>query len=564
VSAPQRAGALKIAIAQLNPTVGDLAGNRRLIEEAALRAAQAGAGLVVFPELALTGYPPMDLLEREGFVRDQLRALDALTGVSRRIPLALGAALPAPDAPPRRAALHNAAVLLADGARRAVQPKSLLPTYDVFDEKRYFAAAQQRNLVELNGMQIGLSVCEDAWACELGYRGHADPVAELAAAGADVILNLSASPWHAGRSAERRRIFCELAARCGVPIIFANQVGGNDELIFDGASFAVDAAGRLRAALPLFEPALEIADLESAPARRADDICDPEPAAQLEAALVLGIRDYFHKQGLRPGAVVGLSGGIDSAVTAWLAVRALGAEGVLGVAMPGPFSSQHSLRDAHALGRGLGIEVREADIRPIYREYRALFAGLFGARDDYGIAQQNIQSRIRGAILMAVSNAEGRLVLATGNKSELSLGYCTLYGDTVGGLAVLGDVFKRDVYALARRANRAGECIPESSITKPPSAELAPGQLDADDLPPYELLDAVLEQAIERGRGAAGIAEALARAPGLSATPEAIAGIVRRLDQSEYKRRQAPLVLRVSPKAFGAGRRLPIVHRYAL
>ncbi|MDD9872769.1 MAG: NAD+ synthase [Deltaproteobacteria bacterium] len=563
MSAPSRAGAWKIAIAQLNPTVGDLAGNRRLIEEFALRAAQAGAGLVVFPELALTGYPPMDLLEREGFVRDQLRALEALAGVSRRIPLALGAALPVKDAPPQRAALHNAAVLLADGARRAVQPKSLLPTYDVFDEKRYFAAASHRKLVELNGLQIGLSVCEDAWACELGYRGHADPVAELAAAGADLILNLSASPWHAGRSAERRRIFCELAARCRVPVIFANQVGGNDELIFDGASFAVDAAGRLRASLPLFEPALEIADLESAPALQ-PGVCDPEPEAQLESALVLGIRDYFHKQGLRPGAVVGLSGGIDSAVTAWLAVRALGPEGVLGVAMPGPFSSQHSLRDAHALGRGLGIEVREADIRPLYREYRALFAGLFGAREDYGIAQQNIQSRIRGAILMAVSNAEGRLVLATGNKSELSLGYCTLYGDTVGGLAVLGDVFKRDVYALARRANRAGECIPESTIAKPPSAELAPGQLDTDDLPPYELLDAVLEQAIERGRGAAGIAEALAREPGPAATPEAIAGIVRRLDQSEYKRRQAPLVLRVSPKAFGAGRRLPIVHRYAL
>ncbi len=295
----------------------------------------------------------------------------------------------------------------------------------------------------------------------------------------------------------------------------------------------------------------------AAGARLPDEIVDLEHVEQLERGLVLGIRDYFWKQGLPPGAVVGLSGGIDSAVTAHLAVEALGADRVVGVAMPGPFSSEHSVRDALTLARNLGIEIRTVSIETVYETYRDIFAQLFGPKEDYGLAQQNVQSRIRGAILMAVSNAEGRLVLATGNKSELSVGYCTLYGDTVGGLAVLGDVYKHDVYALARQANKNGERIPRHTIDKPPSAELAPGQLDTDDLPPYDVLDAVLEQAIEGRRGAGSIV------PPPGASGEVVAAIVRRLDRNEYKRRQSPLVLRVSPKAFGSGRRLPIVHRYA-
>jgi NAD+ synthetase len=400
---------------------------------------------------------------------------------------------------------------------------------------------------------LGLTVCEDAWAGKLPYR--LDPTAELAEQGASLVLNCSASPWHVGKTAERRHMVCELAARCRVPIVFANQVGGNDELIFDGASFAVDARGRVLATLPLFEPALEVVDLDGE-GRAHDEIRDAEDVAQLEAGLVLGIRDYFRKQDLPPGAVIGLSGGIDSAVTAHLAVEALGPDRVLGVGMPGPFSSEHSVEDALELGRNLGIETRSVDIRPIYEAYLGAFRALFGERDDYGLAQQNIQSRIRGATLMAISNAENRLVLATGNKSELSVGYCTLYGDTVGGIAVLGDVYKREVYALARHANRAGERIPEHTITKPPSAELAAGQLDSDDLPPYDVLDAVLEQAIEGGRSAA----SLEPPPGV---PAAVArAIVARLDRNEYKRRQSPLVLRASRKAFGSGRRLPIVHRY--
>ena len=546
---------MRIAIAQLNPTVGDLTGNRKLVEEAAARAEAAGAEIAVFSEMILTGYPPMDLLERDGFVRDQLAELESLAPRSRGVDLALGAVFPVEGGDSKR--LVNAAVLLRRGERVAVQAKSLLPTYDVFDEKRYFVPADRREPVATRDRSslLGLTICEDVWGGEIPYP--ADPVGDLVAAGADLLLNLSASPWHVGKPAERRRVLVELATRHRVPIVFVNQVGGNDELIFDGGSFLVDAQGRIRASLPLFEPHLAIVDLPGGgPGQLPEEVADPEPVAQLEAGLVLGIRDYFRKQGLPPGAVVGLSGGIDSAVTAHLAVQALGSSSVVGIAMPGPFSSQHSVNDALALGRHLGIEIRTVELAPIYDAYLEVFAELFGKRSDYGIAQQNIQARIRGAILMAVSNAEGRLVLATGNKSELSVGYCTLYGDTVGGLAVLGDVYKRDVYALAHHANKMGERIPAHTIAKPPSAELAPNQLDSDDLPPYEILDEVLHQAIEEGLGVGSVR------PPAGASPEVTRAIVRRLDRNEYKRRQAPLVLRVSRKAFGSGRRLPIVHRY--
>jgi len=553
---------MRIAIAQVNPIVGDLAGNRMLVERAAARAAAGGADLVVLPELALTGYPPMDLLERKGFVRAQQAELEALLPASRDVAIAVGAVIPAKDG--RRVErdepyeeLWNAAVVLAAGEVVAVRAKSLLPTYDVFDEKRYFSPAAQREPLRLPGddTTLGIAICEDTWAEEMAY--DVDPVAELQWAGARIVLNPSASPWHVGKAAERRAMLSRLAKRCGLAIVFVNQVGGNDELVFDGGSFVVDAHGDVRAQLPLFEPAFAIVELpDASPGTRVDDVVDPSDVEQLEAGLVLGIRDYFEKQKLPPGAVIGLSGGIDSAVTAHLAALALGPERVLGIAMPGPYSSEHSVADALELGRLLGIEVRTVDIAPVYDAYRSLFAKLFGERESYGLTQQNIQSRIRGATLMAVSNQENRLVLATGNKSELSVGYCTLYGDTVGGIAVLGDVYKRDVYALARHANRAELRIPKGSIEKPPSAELAPDQLDSDDLPPYDVLDAVLEQAIEGELGR----EAVVAPPG--ATTEVARAIVRRLDRNEYKRRQTPLVLRTSRKAFGSGRRLPIVHRY--
>jgi NAD+ synthetase len=548
---------MRLAIAQVNPTVGDLAGNRRLVEEAAAKAISERADLVVLPEMVLTGYPPMDLLERDGFVDDQLRELDALLSTSRNISIVLGAVVPYQQS--GRAKLQNAAVLLADGERRAVRAKSLLPTYDVFDERRHFAPATRREPVTLRdgGPLLGLTVCEDAWVDHLGYR--TDPVAELAAAGCAAIVNLSASPWHVSKPAERRQVIGDLARKNGVPICFVNQVGGDDELIFDGGSFVVDARGRVQKKLTLFEPAFEVVDLDggSAPLEGAD-LSDPDAIAQLESGLILGIRDYFRKQGLPPGAVIGVSGGVDSAVTAHLAVEALGPDRVVGIAMPGPFSSDHSVEDAEALGRALGIEVRRVDVTPIYDAYMSSFRSLIGERESYGVAGQNIQSRIRGALLMAISNAEGRLVLATGNKSELSIGYCTLYGDTVGGLAVLGDVYKRDVYALARHANANGERIPLRTIEKPPSAELAPDQLDSDDLPPYDVLDAILEHAIEGGLSAEGIT------PPAGATPQTVRDVVDRLNRNEYKRRQSPLVLRTSPKAFGSGRRLPIVHRYRI
>jgi len=547
---------MKIAIAQVNPTVGDLAGNRRLVEEASAKAAGEGADIVVLPEMVITGYPPMDLLERNGFVEDQLREIEKLYPASERVAIALGAVVPADGSGPVR--FTNTAMLLSGGKRVATRAKSLLPTYDVFDEKRYFVPAERREPVAFGetGVTLGLTVCEDSWGAPVGYP--VDPVGDLARAGVSAVLNLSCSPWHAGKALERRRVIGELASRHAVPIVFANQVGGNDELIFDGGSFAADANGRIHGALPLFDSALGIVELPAASAGlQPDEIEDQDRTAQLEAGLVLGIRDYFRKQNLPPGAVVGLSGGIDSAVTAHLAVEALGPDRVLGVAMPGPYSSEHSVEDAEALGRNLGIEVRRIDIGAVYEAYLGIFHALFGAQQDYGVAQQNIQSRIRGAILMAVSNTEGRLVLATGNKSELSVGYCTLYGDTVGGLAVLGDVYKRDVYALAGRANTTTERIPHNTIDKPPSAELAPDQLDSDDLPDYDTLDTILEQAIEGGMGQADIR------PPPGAAADTVRGVLARLDRNEYKRRQAPLVLRTTSKAFGSGRRLPIVHRYA-
>ncbi|MCP5043000.1 MAG: NAD+ synthase [bacterium] len=547
---------MKIALAQVNPTVGDLAGNRGLVEQATEQARRARADLVVFPEMVLTGYPPMDLLEREGFVRDQLRELETLENAARGIAIALGAVLEHRDAPgDRRAKLFNAGVLLANGERVHVQPKTLLPSYDVFDEKRHFAPAKKREVASLGDSLLAIATCEDTWCERVPYETN--PVEEMVGEGASLILNPSASPWHAGKAAERRQMLVDLAANNRVPIVFVNQVGGNDELIFDGGSFATDPQGRIHGMLPSFESGISIVELPDGDAGVPNtDISDTEIAAQLETGLVLGIRDYFEKQKLPPGAVIGLSGGIDSAVTAYLAVEALGADRVLGVAMPGPFSSAHSVKDAHALGEMLGIEVREVSITPIYEGYLKIFGQLFGKQGDYGLTQQNIQSRIRGAVLMAVSNQEERLVLATGNKSELSVGYCTLYGDTVGGLCVLGDVYKGDVYAIARHSNRERPHIPENTIEKPPSAELAPDQLDSDDLPNYDILDNLLEQCIEGELGASSV-----MLPE-GCTPEVAEQAIRRLDRNEYKRRQAPLVLRTTEKAFGTGRRMPIVHRY--
>ncbi len=544
---------MRVALGQINTVVGDFVGNLAKVREVVARARGEGAEVVVFPELALSGYPPMDLLERASFLRDQREALDALIPESRDLAIVAGLIMPASQGQAK--SIVNAAVALVDGQIAHVQAKSLLPTYDVFDEGRYFQPAESRQLWSYRGRRIGLAICEDVWSGafwgpEPPYA--VDPVGEHAQAGADVILTVSASPWDQRKIPLREAMLQDAARRHGIPIVFVNLVGGNDGLIFDGASFVVDAAGRVVQRFARF--AEDFGSLDPFEDGRAEAEPLEDDIELLERALVLGLRDYLHKLGLST-AVVALSGGLDSSVTAHLAERALGGENVLGILMPGPFSSEHSLSDAEALGRNLGIETRSIRIDSIYKAFHEQFTGLFGSAESYGLTQENLQARVRGTLLMAVSNYEGRIVLGTGNKSELSVGYTTLYGDLVGGLAVIGDVLKRDVYRLARHANRDGERVPLHTIEKPPSAELAPGQLDSDSLPPYPVLDEILEQAIEQGRPL----DEIQPPPGADA--DTVRWVLRQLDLNEYKRRQAPLVLRVSAKAFGTGRRLPIVHR---
>lgn len=544
---------MRVALGQINTVVGNFAANLAKVRDVVARARGAGAEVVVFPELALSGYPPMDLLERASFLRDQREALDALIPESRDLAIVAGLIMPASKGQAK--SIVNAAVALVDGQIAHVQAKSLLPTYDVFDEWRYFQPAESRQLWSYRGRRIGLAICEDVWSGAFWgpERPYAlDPVGEHAQAGADVILTVSASPWDQRKIPLREAMLQDAARRHGIPIVFVNLVGGNDGLIFDGASFVVDGAGRVVQRLARF--AEDFGTLDPFEHGRAEAEPLEEDIELLERALVLGLRDYLHKLDLST-AVVALSGGLDSSVTAHLAERALGGENVLGILMPGPFSSEHSISDAEALGRNLGIETRSIRIDSIYKAFHEQFAGLFGAAESYGLTQENLQARVRGTLLMAVSNYEGRIVLGTGNKSELSVGYTTLYGDLVGGLAVIGDVLKRDVYRLARHANREGERVPLHTIKKPPSAELAPGQLDSDSLPPYPVLDEILEQAIEQGRPI----DEIQPPPGADAGT--VRWVLRQLDLNEYKRRQAPLVLRVSAKAFGSGRRLPIVHR---
>jgi NAD+ synthase (glutamine-hydrolysing) len=544
---------MRVALAQINTTIGDFEGNLRAIHQAVARARAERADVVVLPELAVCGYPPGDLLERPSFLRDQTRALEELVPASREVAILTGAVLPAPQGAPKR--LANAAVLLDKGEIAHVQAKTLLPTYDVFDESRYFQPATDRRVIDFRGTRVGIAICEDVWSGKFwGARRPypVDPVEELVAAGAQVIWTISASPWNQQKMALREAMLRDAARQHHVPIVFVNLVGGDDELIFDGTSFVVDRDARVVTRLARFAEDFAVIDpfVTGRP-----EVAPLEPDTDLlERALVLGIRDYLGKLNLG-GAVIGLSGGIDSAVTADLAVRAIGPANVAGLLMPGPFSSEHSISDAEALARNLGIEARTVRIDSIYKDYLEQFRGMFGPRESYGLTQENVQARIRGALLMAVSNAENRIVLATGNKSELSMGYTTLYGDLVGGLAVLGDVLKRDVYALARHANRDGIRIPRGSIEKPPSAELAPNQKDSDSLPAYPVLDEVLHQAIELGMPG----DEIEPPPG--ATRETVAWILKQIDRNEYKRRQAPVVLKVSEKAYGSGRRIPIVHR---
>ncbi|MDI6638963.1 MAG: NAD+ synthase [Bacillota bacterium] len=552
---------MKVCIAQLNPTVGDIEGNkRRLIETLAHLDAggriRADVDLVVFPELFLVGYPPRDLLEREWFVEACERAVDEIRRASVRFP-GMGVLFGAPlqSTTPSGKGLHNCAVLVCGGELVAVQAKSLLPTYDVFDEARYFDPALEIKPVPFKGEMLGISVCEDAWNDPDFWPKRRmydlDPIEVLARAGATLHVNISASPFHAGKDAQRYRLISNHARRHGAPFLYVNQVGANDELIFDGRSLAVDAAGRPIAVCPAFTEHVQEVDM-SAPGAAAP-YTPQDTVESVHDALVLGVRDYMRKTGFTR-AVVGLSGGIDSALTCCIAVRALGAENVLGISMPSPYSSRGSVEDSRKLAENLGIEFKVIPISSIYASYLDALAPHFaGAEPD--ITEENIQARIRGNILMAFSNKFGHLVLSTGNKSELAVGYCTLYGDMSGGLAVLADVPKTMVYELARYVNRESEVIPEAIIRKAPSAELRPNQTDQDTLPPYEVLDAILHGYIEEGESP----EDLVRR---GFPTETVEWVVRAVRRNEYKRRQAAPGLKVTSKAFGVGRRMPIAARY--
>jgi NAD+ synthase (glutamine-hydrolysing) len=561
----------RIALAQVNPTVGDFAANAARVRLAAGRARAAGATLVVYPELGLCGYPPRDFLDLPEFVERCRKTLDELASPaewSRGLSLAVGFPEADPAAPPP--GLYNAVALLAGGAIRAVGRKSLLPTYDVFDETRYFLSSDRSTCAPPGPdlpFPLGLSICEDVWNDKrfwLHPRYARDPIGDLVAAGAALVVNLSASPYAMGKPELRERMLSASARSHGAAIAYVNQVGGNDALLFDGGSMLVAKDGAVLARAPLFEEVLLVGDLETGRAEvlgLTGPLPAPGPAPadavadEVLRALTLGVRDYVRKCGFRT-AVVGLSGGIDSALTACIAASALGAENVLGVAMPSRYSSDHSREDAAVLARSLGLRFQEISIEPMHAAFLGEMEKAQG-RALGDLAEQNVQARIRGQILMSLSNDTGGLVLSTGNKSELAVGYCTLYGDMAGGLAVIGDLPKTLVYRVARAANaRAGRTlIPERTFTKPPSAELKPGQVDQDSLPPYEVLDDILQAYVEERLPTEAIA---ARGH----DPATVRRVLRMVVASEYKRRQAAPVLKVSEKAFGEGRRFPIAHGY--
>jgi NAD+ synthetase len=559
---------VKIALAQINPTVGDFSGNLEKIVAASRRAAALGARLTVFSELAICGYPPADFLEKPSFLARCRTAVDELAAATRELQTAVlaGVALPAegergkPGSPAtgRRRwggkPAVNAAVLLDGGHLLLEQHKRLLPFYDVFDEQRYFAASRPQRVVELDGVRLAITICEDAWNDKNFWPRRlyrVDPMEELMRQQPAVHINLSSSPFWHGKRAIRREMLVAIARRDGVPVLMCNQVGGNDSLIFDGSSLALNARGESIAQAASFEEDLVVVDPLNpgvdAPVLAAQAEDDTAAAYQ---ALVLGTRDYVHKCGFRK-ALVGLSGGVDSALVAAIAKDALGAENVLGIGMPSPYSSAGSIDDSRRLAANLGIRYEVIGISGLFGEYTRALEPLFaGMKPD--TTEENIQSRIRGCVLMALSNKFSALVLTTGNKSEMAVGYCTLYGDMVGALAVIGDLVKTRVYAVCRWLNRDGEVIPPAVLEKPPSAELRPDQKDTDSLPPYEVLDPILEAYVERYE----TPERIALEHGFPL--ELVQQVVRLVERSEFKRQQAAPVLKVTSKSFGMGRRFPI------
>jgi NAD+ synthase (glutamine-hydrolysing) len=567
---------MRIGLAQINTIVGDLAGNRRRILDAYHQLVARGAELVVYPELVVCGYPPRDLLFKKRFVADVEQTARGIAAEIGAVPALIGYTEANTSGQGRPA--FNAAAFCQAGRITASAHKCLLPTYDVFDEDRYFEPATAPSVVECGGRRIGITICEDIWTHAMIptrrlYNG-AEPVLQLAALRCDVVVNLSASPWNHGKGGVRHKLVADTARQLGCPVAYVNAIGGNDELLFDGRSVVCDSAGGILAGLAAFREELRVVEVgRVVPTSRTASPAQPEDGgishslgtpylhptfqqedlADIHDALVLGVRDYAQKTGFKK-ALLGLSGGIDSALTAVIAAEALGPENVIGVSLPSVISSQHSRDDAAAVARNLGIAYHTLSIADVVAAGEKALAPLFAGRPR-DIAEENIQARARGLLLMAISNKFGALLLTTGNKSELAVGYCTLYGDMCGGLAVISDVFKMQVYALARWINRHREIIPVSSIEKPPSAELRPDQTDQDSLPPYEMLDAILKGYVEEGLSRAdlmaqGFAEAV------------VNDIVRKVDLNEYKRKQAAPGLKITPLAFGVGRRIPIVQKY--
>ncbi len=547
---------MRVLVAQLNPTIGDLGANVDRLLAAVAAGRDQRADLVIAPELAVTGYPPRDLLDHPGFVRDAVAAVARLTGEVRGPALLCGAVVGAGKDPlVVESRISNGAVLIDGGKVVACHKKVLLPTYDVFDEARYFTPGTTGTLATVAGTRLGITVCEDIWNDKQYWqrpRYDHDPLLEEISAGAELLVNISASPYDRRKPAERLAMLQARVRRHGTPLVYVNQVGGNDSVLFDGRSIGLLASGEVGMRGAAFAEGHSLLTVEG---KTVLGELAPEPQsweADVTAALTMGLRDYVRKCGFSK-VVLGLSGGIDSALTAALAVRALGKERVLGVGMPSRYSSQGSLDDARELARRLGIRFDVVSIEPMLKEYLESLERPLGDELEQGLTEENLQARIRGALLMAYSNATGALVLTTGNKSELAVGYCTLYGDMCGGLAVISDLYKTQVYALARHLNAESPVIPEPSITKAPSAELRPEQTDQDTLPPYEVLDGILEKYIE------GSAEP-EEIPGERALVERVMGMV---DRAEYKRRQMAPGLRVSTKAFGEGRRLPIAQGYS-
>jgi NAD+ synthase (glutamine-hydrolysing) len=560
---------VKIALAQINPTVGDFAGNVSRIVKYAARAAESGARLVVFPELAVCGYPPADFLEKKDFVARAVAAVDSIaawTAEAGRPAILCGTVTPTEAAVGKQ--VRNVAVLLAGGKRIFVQQKMLLPFYDVFDEQRYFEPALQQTLVVVDGQPLAITICEDAWN-DKGFWPRQmysiDPVDELMrqwgeqgaelAAKPKVILNISASPFWVGKPAVREKMLAAIAERHGAVVAMVNQVGGNDSLVFDGSSLAVGPDGAVVVRAGGFVEDLVVFDTDAAGVV-AEVAPNEDDVAAMWDALVLGTRDYVLKCGFKK-VLVGLSGGIDSALVAAIAVEALGAECVLGVGMPSEYSSLGSIEDAKELAKNLGVPFELLPIHSVFAQYKDVLEPLF-AGTPFGLAEENLQSRIRGGLLMALSNKFGSLVLTTGNKSEMSVGYSTLYGDMVGALAVIGDVMKTKVYALSRYANREREVIPKATLEKAPSAELRPEQRDTDSLPPYEVLDPILEAYVERYCSA----EQIAEDQGVDVS--LVRQVLQLVERSEYKRQQAAPVLKVTQKSFGMGRRFPIAVKVQL